>query len=357
MVDGLKPLLGLFKVPGLDALTGAEQTQPTVPAQEEVPDVERPGQVDAETVRGARARFANGVHPGIAQQLASVQGVSRVGQSNAPDPRQIAQTRDDLQELGYEVGPDPSRVDDPKTKEAIRQFQKDHGLPVTGEMDLELMMGLIQALMAKRQEGAPPRPRPNSSWSSGRPGGTPGVQNGPPSSTGYQAPSGNYQGAPAANAQGPRGASNGPAPFGRVDLSTEQGRDVFRQAARLAGLPESWADSPAMRNLVNAESGGIVGRPNYTYGNKDWNQVHQELKNGNITARSSATGLGQLLLSNVDRYYPNGRAGIGDPVQEAAGMMRYIQDRYGSPEVAWGNHSANPQRHQGVPVIYRAEGY
>ena len=58
-----------------------------------------------------------------------------------------------------------------------------------------------------------------------------------------------------------------------------------------------------------------------------------------------------------DKYYPKGRAGIGDPVQEAAGMLAYIKDRYGSPEVAWGNHSANPRRHQGVPTIYRAEGY
>mgnify|MGYP003467014399 CR=1 FL=1 len=85
--------------------------------------------------------------------------------------------------------------------------------------------------------------------------------------------------------------------------------------------------------------------------------VHAELKSGRISARSSATGLGQLLLSNVDKYYPNGRAGIGDPVQEAAGMLAYIKDRYGSPDVAWGNHSANPRRHQGVPRIYRAEGY
>jgi hypothetical protein len=152
------------------------------------------------------------------------------------------------------------------------------------------------------------------------------------------------------------------APFGKVDLSTPEGRAVFAEAARIAGLPPEWANSPALKSLVNAESGGIVGRPNYTYGSRaqdpsQWASIHAELKAGRITAASSATGLGQLLSSNVAKYYPKGVAGIGDPVQEAAGMLNYIKDRYGSPEIAWGNHSANPRRHQGVPVIYTSEGY
>lgn len=124
---------------------------------------------------------------------------------------------------------------------------------------------------------------------------------------------------------------------------------LFREAARVAGVPESWASSQALHNILSRESGGVVGRPNYTYGRRandrsQWDDIHNELKNGRITARSSATGLGQLLLSNVDRYYPNGRAGIGDPVQEAAGMLRYIQSRYGSPEVAWARYNT---RHEG----------
>lgn len=124
---------------------------------------------------------------------------------------------------------------------------------------------------------------------------------------------------------------------------------LFREAARVAGVPESWASSQALHNILSRESGGVVGRPNYTYGSRandrsQWDNIHNELKNGRITARSSATGLGQLLLSNVDRYYPNGRAGIGDPVQEAAGMLRYIQARYGSPEVAWARYNT---RHEG----------
>lgn len=124
---------------------------------------------------------------------------------------------------------------------------------------------------------------------------------------------------------------------------------LFREAARVAGVPESWASSPALHNILARESGGVVGRPNYTYGSRandrsQWGNIHAELRNGRITARSSATGLGQLLLSNVDRYYPAGRAGIGDPVQEAAGMLRYIKARYGSPEVAWARYNT---RHEG----------
>lgn len=53
-----------------------------------------------------------------------------------------------------------------------------------------------------------------------------------------------------------------------------------------------------------------------------------------IGAKSTASGLGQLLLSNVDKYYPDGRKGIGDPINESVGFMRYIADRYGNPDVA-----------------------
>lgn len=128
-----------------------------------------------------------------------------------------------------------------------------------------------------------------------------------------------------------------------------EARQLFTEAARMAGLPPEWGNSEALHNILRRESGGQVGRPNYTYGSRardpsQWGSIHDELKNGQITARSSATGLGQLLLSNVDKYYPNGRAGIGDPLQEAAGMLRYIKDRYGSPENAWRLYGT---RHEG----------
>ena len=121
---------------------------------------------------------------------------------------------------------------------------------------------------------------------------------------------------------------------------------LFEDAARQAGLPVEWASSAGLRNLLDAESEGQVGKLNYTYGARardtsEWAAVHEELRNGDITAKSSATGLGQLLLSNVDKYYPSGRQGIGNPTEEAIGMMRYIEDRYGTPAEAWRQYNDN----------------
>jgi len=84
---------------------------------------------------------------------------------------------------------------------------------------------------------------------------------------------------------------------------------------------------------------------NYTYGARakdpaQWPAVWAELRAGKKTTNSSATGLGQLILANVDRYYPGGRAGIGDALSEAVGMLRYIKMAYGSPECAWWCYSA-----------------
>ena len=113
---------------------------------------------------------------------------------------------------------------------------------------------------------------------------------------------------------------------------------LFEEAARRANLPPSWASSHGLHRILDRESEGVVGKLNYTYGNRSTERVHAELRRGVITARSSATGLGQLLLSNVERYYPSGRAGIGDPMEEAIGMLRYIKDRYGNPDRAWANY-------------------
>lgn len=121
---------------------------------------------------------------------------------------------------------------------------------------------------------------------------------------------------------------------------------LFEEAARAAGLPVEWARSEGLHELLDAESDGRVGRLNYTYGERErdparWAEVHAELRRGVISAESSATGLGQLLLRNVERYYPSGRAGIGDPHEEAVGMLRYIQDRYGDPDRAWARYNSS----------------
>jgi len=120
---------------------------------------------------------------------------------------------------------------------------------------------------------------------------------------------------------------------------------LFAHAARLAGVPVAWGSSEGLANILRRESAGVVGRPNYTYGKRArdenaWPEVWAELRLGRKTAKSSATGLGQLLLSNVDKYYPGTttterRAGIGSAVSEAIGMLKYIKARYQNPENAW----------------------
>jgi hypothetical protein len=118
---------------------------------------------------------------------------------------------------------------------------------------------------------------------------------------------------------------------------------LFEKGARRANVPVWWASEPGLHNILDKESDGYVGRPNYTYGDRardesEWGGVLDELRQGQITATSSATGLGQLLLRNVDKYYPSGRNGLGDPVEEAAGMLAYIKDRYGDPANAWASY-------------------
>jgi len=116
---------------------------------------------------------------------------------------------------------------------------------------------------------------------------------------------------------------------------------LFSAACQSAGLDENWAKNPEIYEILKKESNGRVGVLNYTIPKNETPESFRVKANsrpprdGFPGARSSASGLGQLLLSNVDKYYPDGRAGINNPISEAVGMLRYIQDRYGSPKVAW----------------------
>jgi hypothetical protein len=89
---------------------------------------------------------------------------------------------------------------------------------------------------------------------------------------------------------------------------------LFHAAAKKSGLPVEWARSPALANIIRRESDGRVGLQN---------------------PKSSASGIGQLINENIDRFYPSGRAGKGVPIEEAIGMLKYIKSRYGTPERAW----------------------
>lgn len=155
---------------------------------------------------------------------------------------------------------------------------------------------------------------------------------------------------------------------------SEAARALFREAARVAGLPLEWADSKGLHEILGKESsGGRVGVPNYTYGARArdparWPEIWEELRQGKLTGdpvgpdkgvpghlKSSATGLGQLTLTNIlgakrrdgsrePSLYPDGANGIGDPLNEAIGMLRYIKNRYGDPDTAWARYG---KKHEG----------
>lgn len=246
------------------------------------PDVIHPGE-QVNLPEGAR------LDPGASQGVpnpGSVDGLRR-----GANGTEVAGLQQQLADLGYATGPVDGAFG-PITQSAVRRFQMSNDLPTTGFID--------EATAAKLASG---------------------------------------------EAQGPQPLTPGDVPELAVYTpgSPEQ-IALFQEAARQVGLPEAWASDPGLINILRNESGGQVGIPNYTYGSRSrdpsqWGSVHAELQAGQRTARSSATGLGQLLLDNVDRYYPSGRAGIGNPVEEAAGMMAYISDRYGTPARAWSRYN------------------
>jgi hypothetical protein len=150
------------------------------------------------------------------------------------------------------------------------------------------------------------------------------------------------------------GAGTGGRRRERYPPQSPEARALFREAAVLVGLPPSWADEEGLHEILDKESKGWVGVPNYTYddvlgldvsdpANRSvWPRVWDELRRGEVTAGSTATGLGQLTQGNVDEFYPGGRAGIGDPLAEAAGMLRYIADQYNTPAQAWASYQLPP---------------
>jgi len=153
---------------------------------------------------------------------------------------------------------------------------------------------------------------------------------------------------------------------------TEKTKKLFRTALKWAGdlegdkpaFPAAWADMPALHNLMDLESKGVVGIPNYTYMSvysnvtdrpdtwpKIWDMARRG-EGGRYEAPppgSTATGLGQLtatdlyrdgemIPSNVTKFYPTGHNGIGIALEEAVGFVRYIAAAYGDPETAYRMH-------------------
>jgi hypothetical protein len=127
--------------------------------------------------------------------------------------------------------------------------------------------------------------------------------------------------------------------------------ELFTAAAEYAGLPASWATHKALYKILAAESGGVVGRPNFLWipwmakrGLADvpnsWPTVWAEIRGGrakpSLTGITShAAGLGQLQPASMAKFQPDGILGVGDAFNEAVGMLKYIADRYGSMDKAW----------------------
>jgi len=115
---------------------------------------------------------------------------------------------------------------------------------------------------------------------------------------------------------------------------------LLTSACQSAWLPPEWWKSEALHNILAKESNWVVWRLNYTIKwvtQDQFKDISNSSRSDNpLWVRSTASWLGQLLLSNVDIYYPDWRAWIWDALNEAVWFIRYIKDRYWSPDVAWG---------------------
>ena len=142
-------------------------------------------------------------------------------------------------------------------------------------------------------------------------------------------------------------------------------------------IPESWAGNKGLWTIIKKESQGIIGRNNYTiteyakWSGKDINTLRQDIKSdtffkkhccasggsntscnqlkrhnaikakserrkyGHISGKcTSASGIGQLTITNMREYQPGGTGGYLDATSEICGMLNYIRSRYGDPTKA-----------------------
>ncbi len=125
----------------------------------------------------------------------------------------------------------------------------------------------------------------------------------------------------------------------RFNPGSKDAQVLFLAACQSANLPEEWCNAESLHRILSRESNWVVWRLNYTIKWHTPETFKQEAttstSNNPIWVKSTASGLGQLLLSNVDKYYPDWRNGIWDPLNEAVWMLRYINDRYWTPDIAW----------------------
>lgn len=120
-------------------------------------------------------------------------------------------------------------------------------------------------------------------------------------------------------------------------------------ACEVLELPEQVASADGLHNIIRRESGGYVGRPNYTIhldgeavsgiASADaWPKVWERLRSGDVAelwpdgvSHSTACGLGQLLSSNMAQLGPTGVEGYGDGLAEMCALISYVLARYRAP--------------------------
>ena len=73
---------------------------------------------------------------------------------------------------------------------------------------------------------------------------------------------------------------------------------LFEDAARMIGVPLSWASDPGLHSILASESKGYVGRPNYTFPKANdaafWPVIHKILRAGPNVWRPSGRWIAGL---------------------------------------------------------------
>lgn len=94
-------------------------------------------------------------------------------------------------------------------------------------------------------------------------------------------------------------------------------KEIIKRALKADGLPESWADSPGLAEILSHESSFSSTAQNPT---------------------STAYGLFQFLDST---WATVGAKKTSDPYLQCVAGLKYIHDRYGNPDKAWAFWSAH----------------
>lgn len=231
---------------------------------------------------------------------------------------------DALRSLGLETG---DTLNDPKTKEALKQVQKVFGLEETGELDAELLMAILEAKMAddRRSQAERAARRPSvqrAPGNSGGGGGGPGANQGT-QGTGTQGTQGTQGGAPVdvSNYQYQAGDVT-PEKLVQMSpgLSLEKAREVaphLNNAMREAGI-----NTPARQAAFIAQLGHESGNFRYS----------EEIASGR--AYEGRRDLGNTQPGDGERFKGRGYIQLTGRANYAAAGRALGLDLVNNPELA-----------------------